>query len=138
MSYKFSSKSKERLSTVDPKARAVMYRALELSKIDFGIPEYGGMRTAEDQNQLYKDGKSKCDGYVKVSEHQSGFAVDVYAFVGGKASWEPEHLSMVACAVLQASSEFGVKCEWGGLWSKGMTKFNIDYGWDLPHFQFEV
>jgi hypothetical protein len=35
-------------------------------------------RSPEEQNRLFKEGKSKCDGYEKVSRHQSGKAADIY------------------------------------------------------------
>lgn len=124
--FKFSNKSAERLSGVDARMKEVMEKAITLSLIDFGIPKYGGLRTEEDQKFLYEDGKSKADGVRKKSKHQSGKAIDVYAYVDGKASWEPEHLSMVAAAVLQAASSLGYSVEWGGLWKSFR---------DMPHFQ---
>ena len=33
--------------------------------------------SAEEQNALYLEGKSKCDGYEVLSNHQSGLAVDL-------------------------------------------------------------
>lgn len=129
MGFKFSTNSILRMNGVNKQLRNVAYRALEISKVDFGIPEHGGRRTAEEQNQLFKDGKSKADGYKKLSYHQSGNALDVYAFVDGKASWEKEHLAMVAAAMLQAAAEMGVKVEWGGLWKSFQ---------DMPHFQINT
>lgn len=129
MGFKFSTNSILRMNGVNKQLRNVAYRALEISKVDFGIPEHGGRRTAEEQNQLFKDGKSKADGYEKLSYHQSGNALDVYAFVDGKASWEKEHLAMVAAAMLQAAAEMGVKVEWGGLWKSFQ---------DMPHFQINT
>lgn len=35
-------------------------------------------RSAEEQNRLFKAGKSKCDGYKIRSAHQIGRAVDIY------------------------------------------------------------
>jgi len=108
--------------------RRVADRAIQLTKIDFGIPSTGGIRSAEMQNELFKAGKSKCDGYENMSYHQSGNALDFYAYVDGAASWEPEHLAQVACAFLQAANEQGVKLKWGGLF-KSFT--------DMPHFEIE-
>ena len=136
MAFKLSKTSKERLSGVEAKPKAIIYRALEISKVDFGIPEFGGLRTAEEQNQLFKKGVSQLDGYERESYHQSGKAVDFYAFVDGKASWQPDHLAMVAAAILQAATEFGVHAEWGGLWSTGQKNNGIEYGFDCPHIEF--
>lgn len=124
--FKFSKASEARFIGVNPELVCVCKRALAISKVDFGIPHLGGYRTAEQQNALYEAGKSQLDGYHNESYHQTGNAIDVYAYVDGKASWEPEHLAMVAAAMLQAACEFGVKLEWGGLWH-GFV--------DMPHFQ---
>lgn len=126
MSYSFSSKSKNIIDGVNNQLQAVCHRAIEISSIDFGIPSSGGMRTAQEQNRLFTNGKSKCDGYDLLSYHQSGNAIDVYAYVDGKASWKVEHLNIVALAVLAAASELGVKLKWGG---------HFKGGWDKPHFE---
>lgn len=126
MSFKFSAASANRLQTVDVRLQAIANYALEISKVDFGIPVSGGIRTAEEQNELYHVGQSQLDGYNKKSFHQTGMALDVYAFVNGRASWGKEHLAMVAAAMLQSASELGYKLEWGGLWR------NFE---DYPHFQ---
>jgi peptidoglycan L-alanyl-D-glutamate endopeptidase CwlK len=126
MSFKFSSRSKAVLETVSTDLQLVANRAIEISKVDFGIPSTGGLRTAEEQFELYKQGASQLDGYEKKSYHQTGNALDVYAYVDGKASWQKEHLAMVACAMLQAAAELNIKLEWGGLWTSFV---------DMPHFQ---
>jgi len=113
---------------VNKKLREIAHRALELSPIDFGIPQYGGMRSAEEQNHLFHRGKSKCDGYRLKSNHQTGNALDVFAYVNGQASWEREHLAVIACAMLQAANELGHKLEWGGLWKSFV---------DMPHFELK-
>lgn len=122
--FSFSSRSRQRMEGVHPKLIAVAELAITISRIDFGIPQDGGLRTAERQKHLHDKGASKCDGYVKKSYHQTGRALDVYAFVDGEASWDELPLTHVAAAMLQAASQLGVKLEWGGFWP-----------WDKPHFQ---
>ncbi len=124
--FTFSKRSLERMRGVDQRLQEVAHRALQITKIDFGIPEFGGRRLAEEQYKLYVAGKSKADGYLKRSNHQDGRALDVYAYVDNRASWEREHLAMVAAAMLQAAGELGVRLRWGGLW----RSFE-----DLPHFE---
>ena len=125
---RFSDTSLNRMVGVNKKLREIAHRALELSPIDFGIPQYGGMRSAEEQNHLFHRGKSKCDGYRLKSNHQTGNALDVFAYVNGQASWEREHLAVIACAMLQAANELGHKLEWGGLWKSFV---------DMPHFELK-
>lgn len=124
--YSFSRKSCCRLATCDNRIILIAMMAIKISKIDFGIPQHGGKRTAEEQRDLFDSSASQCDGTTNKSKHQSGLAVDVYAYVDGKASWKEEHLTLVATAMLQAASILGHKLSWGGLW----TNFK-----DMPHFE---
>ena len=126
MSFKFSERSMVRMIGVNPDLVKVAHRALGLSPIDFGIPALGGLRTADEQYKLYQEKASQLDGFQKKSYHQTGNALDVYAYVHGRASWDELHLTTIAAAMLQAASELGVKLEWGGHW----RSFK-----DMPHFQ---
>lgn len=127
MSFKLSSKSKSRLVGVDSRWPEIIDLALTITLIDFGIPNYGGLRTSDDQLRLYLDGKSKCDGKTNISNHQLGTAVDFYAYVDGKASWDHFHLAHVACALFAAANQLGYKVHWGGFFKPG--------GWDKPHLE---
>ncbi len=126
--FKLSERSKERRAGVDPRLMTICDRALEISTIDFGIPADGGIRTAERQNELFRADASNADGYTHPSYHQSGLALDFYAYVDGKASWEPIHLAMVAAAFLQAAAELGHALKWGGLWHNPV---------DMPHVELK-
>ena len=124
--FKLGQNSLNNRTGVDPRLIEISDRAIQISTLDFGIPSSGGMRTVEDQAALFTAGKSKCDGRTNKSYHQTGRALDVYAYVDGKASWEKEHLAIVAVAMMQAANELGHKLEWGGLF--------ISFT-DMPHFQ---
>lgn len=139
--FEFSKSSLAELKTVDPRVASIFKAALKVSPIDFGIPKDGGYRTAERQNEMYldKDIATNCDGYKVISKHQSGMAVDVYAYVNGKASWEPHHLAMVAGVILATNQIMidtglsNIQLTWGGTF--GSNDFN---GWDKPHFEGRV
>ena len=81
-------------------------------------------------------GLSKCDGFEIRSKHQDGSALDFYAFVNGKASWRPHHLSMVAGAIMATANRLydegmiSIRLKWGG-------EFGSDEldGWDMPHIE---
>lgn len=125
--YQYSQRSIQNMSGINIDLRRVADRAIQITKIDFGIPETGGVRTAEQQNALHKSGASPfCDGYENRSKHQDGNALDFYAYVDGKASWEPEHLAQVACAFLQAANELGIKIKWGGLFKSFVDQPHIE------------
>lgn len=124
--FKFSRRSLKRMKGVDECLVKIAKRAITISKIDFGIPPYGGVRVVSEQFKLFTEGKSKCDGFRKKSKHQSGRALDVYAYVDGTASWHITHMSQIACAMLQASVDLGYPIKWGGLWVSFL---------DTPHFE---
>lgn len=125
--FKLGNTSKERRMGVDQRLIEIDDLALHISIIDFGHPADAGLRTAERQHELFLEKKSKCDGYKLKSNHQFGKALDFYAYVDGKASWEPEHLAQIACAYFQAASVLGYKIKWGGLFKPN--------GWDMPHIE---
>jgi peptidoglycan L-alanyl-D-glutamate endopeptidase CwlK len=137
MGFKLSKSSLARRAGVDPRLIEISDMAIDLTLVDFGHPEYAGLRSAEDQKELHSRGRSICDGTILKSHHQTGRALDFYAFVDGSASWDPAHLTMVAVAFLQASSILGYPIEWGGLWvGDNLTvKDGIPYGWDMPHIE---
>lgn len=136
--FRFSQNSLINRWGIRPELIEINDYALSISPIDFGIPSTGGVRDTILQSKLFCDGKSKCDGYKKVSYHQIedefhpelpklGHALDFYAYVNGKASWLLYDLAIVAAAHLQASCHLGYVIEWGGLWSWKNR--------DMPHIQ---
>ena len=124
--FKLGTNSINNLAGVDERLIDIAEVAIKLSNIDFGIPSTGGLRTEEVQAKLFADGVSKADGVNSKSYHQSGKALDVYAYVDGKASWDKLHLSLIAAAMLQASAQLGYELKWGGLWKSWQ---------DYPHFE---
>lgn len=132
-----SNRSKERREGVDPRLIEIDDLAIKLTLVDYGHGRVAGLRADEIQNKLYLDGKSKADGYIIRGNHQAaedgyGKALDFYAYVEGKVSYEPLHLAMVATAYFQAASILGYKIKWGGLW---YTEEHSLYGWDMPHIE---
>ena len=124
--YSFSRTSAARLSTCHEDLIHIFLEAIKDSPIDFGIPPHGGKRTAEEQNELFNKGASRCDGYNKKSRHQSGLACDIYAYVNGKASWDEKHLTLIAGHILGTANRLGYELEWGGNWTSFI---------DMPHFE---
>lgn len=134
--YHLSKSSLRNLDGVNPELVDVVKLAIQITKVDFGIPSTGGYRTAAMQNKLFLDGKSQLDGFDKKSKHQTGRAVDVFAWVDGAVSYDPHHLAMVACAMLQAANKLGVNLAWGGHFASVNNKINgVQHGWDMPHFE---
>lgn len=134
--FTFSKRSIERMKGVNPELVAVFLEAIKYSPVDFGIPQYGGLRTKEEQNGLFAKNVSNCDGINNISNHQRGQALDFYAFVNGKSSWNKVHLSMVASCILSTAKrmkkegKISIELTWGGAF--GSDNFN---GWDMPHIE---
>ena len=47
-------------------------------------------RTREEQKKLFDEGKSKCDGTIKVSAHQKWLAIDIAIVKNGVLVWDRE------------------------------------------------
>ena len=126
--FKLSSNSIMNMAGIDDRLVDVVELAITLTNIDFGVPATGGLRTVEDQAQLFTSGKSMADGRTHKSYHQTGKAVDLFAIdpETGKGSWDELHLSLCAAAMLQAAAELNIPLKWGGLWKSWQ---------DYPHFE---
>tara|TARA_R110001592_G_scaffold144715_3_gene368041 strand:- start:1414 stop:1842 length:429 start_codon:yes stop_codon:yes gene_type:complete len=127
----------KRMEGIDERLIRVLFRAIRISSkkkdgVDFTIPQLAGLRTADQQNKLFENGFSKCDGYEKKSYHQSGRAVDVIPYIKGKNVYNLDETEKqllfykVAVCMLEASNKEGVQLNWGGNWSSWL---------DRPHFE---
>jgi len=110
MAYTLSSRSLAKLEGVNDSLVKVVKKAIELTKIDFGV--IYGMRTQEEQQKLFDAGKSQ----TMKSKHLTGDAVDLMAYVDGKASWELNLYDDLADAMKWAATEEGVVVRWGAAW----------------------
>jgi peptidoglycan L-alanyl-D-glutamate endopeptidase CwlK len=124
---KLSKRSYNHLNGIDAILIAILTEAIKESPYDFGVPNTGGLRTPSVQNNLFRNGKSKADGYQKKSYHQTGKAFDVFGYVGGKATWDKKVLTEISIHIRKvALDEFNVKLTWGGDWKSFQ---------DMPHYQ---
>lgn len=130
-----SDRSKTNRIGVDSRLIQISDRAIQITKVDFGIDRDGGLRDNARQAELFKAGTSKCDGVTKRSPHQDGKALDVTAYVDGEAMWEHRYYAMIAVAFFQAANELGHRIRWGGMFKEGRTVDGVPYGWDCPHFE---
>ena len=110
MAYTLSTRSLDKLEGVNEDLVRVVKRAIELTKIDFGV--IYGMRTKEEQQKLFDSGKSQ----TMKSKHLTGDAVDLMAYVDGKASWELNLYDDIADAMKWAATEYGTTIRWGAAW----------------------
>jgi peptidoglycan L-alanyl-D-glutamate endopeptidase CwlK len=135
MKYKLSERSLERAKDVNPKLIDIILLAIRRTPIDFGVAYQGGKRTAEEQNLLFKEGYSKCDGYEILSKHQTGNAIDLNIFVGSKVVENKEMLCVIAGVMFACANELNVKLRWGLDWdSDGDIRdntFNDQYHFEI-------
>lgn len=113
MTFKLSQRSLSKLEGVDPLLVAVVHRAIDLTKVDFGVTE--GLRTVERQRELVAAGKSQ----TMNSKHIEGKAVDLVAYVGSDIAWELNLYDDICDAMKQAARELAVPIKWGAAWSEG-------------------
>ena len=113
MSFNLSSRSLAKLDGVDESLVAVVKRAIEATKIDFGVTF--GMRTLEEQSALVAAGRSQ----TMKSKHLDGRAVDLMAYVDGKGCWELNVYDDLCDAMKAAAEELGTAVKWGAAWSEG-------------------
>lgn len=142
---KFSRRSLDNLLGVHPNMIHVLNQAIKASPVDFTITD--GVRTAQEQIDLYAIGRrgikgevtvTDKDGVNKKSKHQPkadgfGYAVDLYPFIDGKVRVRESAivvpaLQQIAQHIKETAAKLGVKVTWGGDWKMR----------DLPHFELTL
>ena len=137
MEFKLSRNSKKNIKDIDKRLIKLVTRVLKKSEIDFGIPGYGGMRTAQEQNNLFhiRPSVTQIDGFKRTSYHQTGKAFDIFVYDEHGACWDCKekyvslsNLFKEEFLIMQNENIFEEeeKLQWGGDW----IRFK-----DLPHFQ---
>lgn len=146
--YTFGQVSNDRLNTCHPDLQLIMRRALRYSDVDFGIAE--GHRSVERQKELYAQGRTKpgsivtwIDGVTKLGKHniKPSMAVDIFAFIEGKAVWHGETISYLM-GIIKATSEvlleeglISHKLRWGGNWDMDGEILTDQTADDRPHVE---
>lgn len=132
--YKLSKRSLDRLKGIEPLLIAIATDSIRESPFDFGIPENGGFRTAQQQKILFDKGYSKADGYLKKSYHQTGLAFDIY--VKGN---DTDVLEAIARHIQKIAAErYNTPITWGGDWNNNNIRDDKEAKktfFDAYHFQ---
>jgi len=114
---------------------------LSRSPIDFGIAFMGGLRTAEKQNELFKAGVSKCDGYDKKSRHQFGEALDFIPYVGGQyllpSVYHNKYYFIIFGVIYSASIELNIPVRFGANWDGDEIWIDDQDFDDYPHVELK-
>lgn len=143
--YNFSKNSVKNIQTVNPLLQELAARMIELSTVDAGVLSTGGLRTAEQQNEIFNIGNSERDGYEKKSYHQSGLAIDFVPYVDSRYTWSNKWAFLaIKKAVDKAWKDLvhgNYYLHWGGYWgakdldSNGILEITDKMGWDAAHYE---
>ncbi len=119
MGYSFGARSIDELQGVHPCLVEVAHETLARSPVDFGV--FDGLRTAQEQNELFRRGLSQIDGYGRIGKHQLqpdgyGHAIDLVPWIGGRYVWDWPAIYDIARALHSAACECGTAIRWGGCW----------------------
>ena len=156
--YKQGKTTKKRLQTAHPDWPIIIDFALQYTIVDFGVAR--AFEEALKQFELFKKGRAwtdvtktklviihqeqvvtYCDGYEKLSEHQTfpSMAVDFYAYINGKGCWEAESLTSIASILIMSAKilfeqgKITHLVKWGGNWD-GDGEIITDQNFnDRPH-----
>lgn len=129
MGYVLSERTLGNMVGLHPKLLAVVKRAIQITKQDFGVTAKQ-VRTAEEQHKLFLDGASQKDGYKNKSNHQvavdgTGHAVDLTAYVLGQGfdykNWNLYY--PIAEAMAAAARAEGARLTWGGNWYECLNDY---------------
>ena len=120
--FHFSTKSKNILNSVNPKLQKLFNEVIKY----YDISIISGFRTVEEQQELFKQNRSKCDGINKISKHQTRNAVDIVPY---PINWEDiNKFHEVAGCIKTIANQQGLKIIWGVDWKSFK---------DFPHWEIE-
>ena len=122
--YKLSSRSLGKLEGVNPVLVDTVKRAIELTKVDFGV--IFGVRSLETQKKLFESGRSQTmKSKHLIQPDGTAHAVDLMAYDGSNPSWDIVMYDDIADAMKAAAKETGAKICWGASWHiEDITKWD--------------
>ena len=88
--YELNKRSIDRMAGLISDWQIAQY-AIKISRVDFGIPADGGIRSPERQKELFDKGLSKCDG-VKTKQASVRPSPGFFPYVDGAADYTEESL----------------------------------------------
>lgn len=126
--YKFGKRSREALATCHPDLQKVLNEVIKY--VDCSVLE--GHRSAERQDKLFKEGKTKVKYPNGRHNASPSGAVDVTPY---PIDWDDrERQTLFAGFVLGIARQMGVKLRWGGDWDMDFQVIDNRFD-DFPHFE---
>ena len=125
---KFGKRSKERLATCDERLQRVFNEVINY--VDCSILE--GHRSAERQDKLFEEGKTKVKYPNGRHNASPSRAVDVVPY---PVDWEDrERFHLFAGFVLGIAYSMDISLRWGGDWNQNFEVDDNQFD-DFPHFE---
>jgi len=131
--YRYSQRSLDNIKTTHAIMQTLCNAAILIANTrkahcpDFGISF--GFRTAQEQFSLFMKGRkligdawqvikpsevvTNCDGYDKLSVHQSALAIDFYCYIDGHANYDNANIALVVTCFYEAAADMGIKMNSG-------------------------
>ena len=115
MPFKLSQRSFQKLVGVDQQLVETVKKAIELTKIDFGV--IYGPRTITEQEKLVATGRSQTmRSKHLLQDDGTAHAVDLMAYQDGEPCWEIQVYDEIADAMKEAAVRTDLKLRWGAAW----------------------
>jgi len=126
--YKFGSRSRKHLVTLDERLQKVLNEVIKY--VDCSIIE--GHRSAERQNKLFEEGRTKVKYPNGRHNSNPSRAVDVVPY---PIDWDDrERFHLFAGFVIGIAQSMGIKLRWGGDWNMNFEVDDNNFD-DFPHFE---
>ena len=126
-----SAASLKNMEGVHPDLVALTKRAIELTRIDFGVTE--GVRAFDRQCQLVKEGASNTlhsKHLLQVESSGNGHAIDIMAYMNGKGTWVNKYYGPILQAFMTAAIELETQVVFGHLWQDFNDSVHIELNGD--------
>lgn len=124
--YKFGYKSLRNLDGVHPDLVRVAKRAIQKTRIDFGISE--GVRSKDRQLMLLSQGKTTIENSQHLIQPHTDFghAIDVFAYINGKANWNRKYYGPIVQTFITEATVLGIQLRFGHLWKDFNDSYHIE------------
>jgi peptidoglycan L-alanyl-D-glutamate endopeptidase CwlK len=136
--YTFGAASEAQLATIDDRLSDVLRLALSWGVMDFSV--YKGHRTIEEQQEVFRQGKSQIDGINKKGKHNyyPSQAADILPYpsiINGVNVWnDKDRFCKLAGLIFGAAAVLDYEIRWGGDWDGDGNNADSTFN-DYPHFE---
>ena len=129
----FSKSSTDRLKTCHPLMQKLFNKVINF----YDCVIIQGIRTKEEQDKYFSDGKSKLKWPDSKHNKNPSYAVDAAPFINGKLSWDTKQCLHFAGFVQGMAADMGIPLRYGGDWDLDRDLSDNTFN-DLVHFELNL